>query len=158
MIDDLDTDDAGWEMDLTVGERNRLKAEYTPQQLMAVVVRVRDYFREYMGGGTYSGHPLELLVSTWGMYHRGTYKVCLAGLWYLMEYGGLLPEASRERMNTPPIMLFLNTLRFPSLAKGTIMEVLEVDVSGYPPEDWGRIDNHYILTFLDWLITQPQRQ
>lgn len=160
MIDDVDNDDAGWdwEMDLTLGERNRLKAVYTPQQLMEVVAQARDYFKHYLGGGAYEGRPLELLVSTWGMYRHGTYKVCVAGLWYLMEYGELLPEASRERDNTPPIMLLLNALRFPSLAKDTIMEVLGVDVSSYPPEDWGRIDYQYILTFLDWLVLQPQRQ
>lgn len=156
MDDDVDSDDIGWEMDLTTDQKARLKAEYTPQQLMVRIVMARDYFREYLGGGTYNGHPLEISMSNWGsLINRDgiyTYAVCFAGLWYLMVYGKLPP--TNWRVHLPPIMLFLNALRFPSLAKDTIMEVLGVDVSSYPPEDWGRIDYHYILTFLDWLILQ----
>jgi hypothetical protein len=150
-------DDAGWEMDLTAGERNRLKVEYTSQQLMEVVVQARDYFRDYLGGGTYKGRPVEIKLNSWGRLTRKegvyTYEVCLAGLWYLMTYSMLL-SGRWVKVDVPPIMLFLNALRFPSLAKDTIMEVLGVDISGYPPEDWGRIDNQYILTFLDWLVMQ----
>jgi hypothetical protein len=150
-------DDTGWEMDLTPGQRDELKAKYTPQQLMVRVAMARDYFRDYMDGGTYNGRPLEIKLDTWGrLTNKGgtyTYEVCFAGLWYLMVHGELL-SSNWVKVDVPPIMLFLNALRFPSLAKGTIMDVLGVDVSSYPPEDWGRIDYHYILTFLDWLVVQ----
>lgn len=152
-------------MTLTDGEVLSLSEEYTPQELMAVVRQARDYLRDVVTAGKkYKGRPIELDMSSWGYiteYRR--YKVCFAGLWYLMETGKVvsdLPYSCKHWWECEPpvpnIMKFLYGLTFPSLAKDAVLELMGVDTGDYDyvvPID----DNPYLLLeFLDWLVVQPQ--
>ena len=144
---------------LTETELDSLKAEYTPEQLMGIVRQARHYLRDYTGGGVYNNIPVEVDLYRWGTLTKdGTYTMCFAGLWYLLETGGILKDLLDRHNKLSPVTRFLNGLRFPRLVAKDVAILLGVDLSKYTYEEWNAYDPQCILTFLDWLVTQSQRQ
>lgn len=134
----------------------RLKAEYsTPQALMDVVRQARDYLKDALSGLLYEARPIKVRMNCWGeLTQEGIYKVCLGGLWHLLEKGRLTTHRRRDNDRHHTVQ-FLNEVRFQYVGRDTVFELLGIDTGTYLyPPTYDCDDPQAVLTFLDWLVQQ----
>lgn len=132
-----------------------LREQYTPQEMMATVKQGRDYLRAAVDGLVHEGHPIEVRMNQWGMLTQdGTYRVCLGGLWHLLEVGRLTAH-SRRLNDRHPLVALLNIVRYKTLSRDIVLDLLGIDTLAYAyPADYDCDDPAAVLAFLDWLVQQ----
>lgn len=135
------------------------------EQLWVVVREARNYLHIWVNNPDSRSHPLALSIEfdarSWGSmdigYESGTFRGCLAGLWYLYKEGRIVGE----EYSIPPLAEFLDMVRYPNTQAKYIERVLGVNI---PPSrehrntlvgtTWSPNNPEHILAFLDWLLTQ----
>ena len=134
---------------------DNLREQYTPQELMATVKQARDYLRAALNGLVYEGYPIEVRMNHWGMLTKdGIYQVCLGGLWHLLQVRRLTTH-SRRLSDRHPLVALLNVVRYRTLSRDTVLDLLGIDTEAYAyPPDYECDDPVAVLTFLDWLVEQ----
>lgn len=147
-----------------------LKDGYGPEALMNAICQARNYLRDYLEGGAikYEGHRIKLDLTQWGEVGvGGTYTICLASMWWLLQTGQLLTNRSSHY---PSIVWFIDSMRWPAPSILNIKSLLGVQIPldlsfprrwdnnaltssrEYTLSNWDSSDPYLILQFLDWLV------
>lgn len=99
---------------------------------------------------------------TWGRGTPDQCEVCLAGLWYLCQYGELIPslDTSSEYESLPEpmysIVNFIDALRWADMEADTIYKYLGVEVPHNLRytlhSEYDSTNPYHIQLFLEWLL------
>lgn len=147
-----------------------LKDGYGEEALVDALCQARNYLRDNLEGvgAAHEGHRIYLDLTQWGSEGvSGSYTLCLASMWWLLQTGQLLTNTSGYY---PSMAYFIDSLRWPAANSLNIKELLGVVIPlnlSFPREwepdappssreytlsNWDASDPHLVLQFLDWLV------
>ena len=142
------------------------------EELWRIVEEAHQYLHDWLhkeGAGpwnVYRGMDIDFYANSWYTAITETRcTVCLAGLWYLQKLG--LPLTLREeRITTPEIANFLDTLRWADIEHSDIEQYLGVEVplgignrlvgDKLGAHTYRSSNPKHILLFLEWLLEQKE--
>lgn len=152
---------------LTKDDMVTLEGSYGREALINIVRTTKYYLRRALSseGLQYKGYPVRIKLCKWGRRGvNGTYHVCIASLWYLMEKGdeGYLMVGGPTVLvpHVPCITvlaLFLDSMRYPLLGNKAIRHLLGVNMLPYYAQQtlrWDSEDPHCVLEFMDALVAE----
>ena len=137
-------------------------------ELWVAVQEAHDYLHQWINDPSGRQHPqygaIEFDVCDWGHRKEGGCVVCLGGLYYLHKAHKLLAD-DHDTWNSPvpPILRFLDHLRYPEDNADEIEEWLGVEVD-YDTRfiadgcEWDTADPAHIQDFLWWLLERGKEE